>query len=128
MRFAKGLKITSIAFLTMLSCMPALAVSMVEGRLMGSSKATGDYDLLIRVWGKQGNAKKSQLLQTIQIARVSVVDGGFKIALDASLESRAQTELSYKIEARPFEGGEPFSPAEISRVLTQTVKQDLVLR
>ena len=114
--------------LLLFSAIPCLADSLLEGRITDGAKRNGAYDLLLQVWAKPGNSKVAKLLQTIQIPKVDVVDGGFRIPLDASLESHLKFELTYQVLSRPFEGGEPFQPAEVSRISVLSMRPGLTAR
>lgn len=111
---------TLLTLLTLLPVLPVHAFSQVEGRVAKSANADGRYDLLIRVWDRSGNAGPS-LVQTIQISKVDVVRGFFKITLDAGLEMHTGRELTFEIETRPFEAYIPFKTAEIHRVLIAVI-------
>ena len=112
--------LTLLTLLTLLPVLPVHAFSQVEGRVAKSTNADGRYDLLIRVWEKPGTGE-ARLVQTIQIPKVDVVGGPFKISLDAGLEMHAGRELTFEIETRPFEAYIPFKTAEIHRVLIAAI-------
>lgn len=65
---------------------PAHALIRLEGRIKGAPRS-GAYDLLIQVRNNQSADGASRLLQTIQLAKVDVGKGRFRIALDMDLKS-----------------------------------------
>lgn len=92
----------------------ASALSLFEGRIGQTSKASGLYDLRLQFWNRPTQSEP-RLFQTIEIPRVPVKDGRFAISLDAGLGSRPETNLTVKIQVRAFESWKPFEPAEVSR-------------
>lgn len=116
MRFPLPGLSTALALAILLTAPPIHALSQVEGRIAKSVKKDGRYDLRIRVWDKSVKGE-ARLVQLIQVPKVEVVGGRFNISLDAGLEMHKGRELSFEIEARPFETYIPFKTAEFHRVL-----------
>jgi hypothetical protein len=121
-------KTVSLGFALLAGAVSVHAATHLEGRIIGKGKQSGAYDLLVQVWGKPSEEAPAKLLQTIQIPKVDVVEGKFQIPLDLAPDSHLDKELSFKIQARPFETWTPFRDAEVSSLTTQPVAPGLVLR
>jgi hypothetical protein len=90
----------------------ALAQSSLEGKITSSFKATGLFDLRVEIWDNR--TVKPTLIQSIEIPRVSVDQGRFKVSLTTSLANVSGEKFSVKIQSRLFESWKPFQPAELS--------------
>ncbi len=107
--------IKKIITATVFSLFLAIGVSeakpiQVQGKLPTQNRANGYYDLQIQIYG--GGKQNPRLLQTIQMAKVSIHNGEFKISLETSIDLSIEKDLSFHVQSREFETGEAFQPAE----------------
>ena len=105
--------ISATALGLLLACGIAQANPLhLEGKLPSQSHASGYFDLQVQIYvdGKDN----AHLMQTIQLAKVLIQNGEFKISLETSLDLAKEKNLTFKVKSREFETGEAFQSGEIA--------------
>lgn len=101
----------------LLSAAPAQAEVFVEGEIQDAAK-DGIYDLALIVSAHDGQGGPVIAHQNVRIARVSVSEGRFRIALDTGIDAYPLDHLAVEVRFRPFDSFGEFKKGIVSRLST----------